>query len=531
MSLEDKITQLTKDFNDRKYLLVINDGKKILKEIKSKAHVSNLVGLAYYAINQYKLAILYFKKAIKVESKNITFLNNLANSLRDSDQFDKAEFFYKKILITNPKSIETLFNYANLKIILNDYDKGIYLLKETIQIIEKTEKFPDNQYTNVLFITAKAYQAINDINSAKNLIKKILIINPKHTSAHRLFSELLSYSNHSKEVKNHISDLETLIEDPNLSEKKKIDLYFAAGKANNDIENFDKAFFYYDIGNRLKDRNAFFDMKSQKKLVDNIMLNFNKIDLKEGRSNKNPKNLIFVCGIPRSGTTLVHQIISSHSQVYGAGELSFLTRILMNNELIFNYDLNISKIKNAIKSEENLILEEYLNKLNFFNFSENIVVDKAPFNFLWIGFIKIFFPKSKIIHIKRNPKDTCLSLYKNIFSTPIMNWTYSEENIFQYFRLHNRLMKFWNSKISNLILNINYEDLIKNKTTEIKKILNFCNLNWEERCISPEKNKFTAIKTASSVQARKIINANSINSFTQYDKYLYKLFSLVENNL
>ena len=146
--------------------------------------------------------------------------------------------------------------------------------------------------------------------------------------------------------------------------------------------------------------------------------------------------------MPRSGTTLVEQIISSHNKVYGAGELPFLSSVIQNN--FFNENkLDKQKIPKLQSSPKNLINDQYFEKISLFNFDEHVLTDKALINFKWIGFIKIFFPNSKIIHCKRDPKDNCLSIYKNNFSAPNMNWAFDQKDISNYYNNYNFLMKFW----------------------------------------------------------------------------------------
>lgn len=231
--------------------------------------------------------------------------------------------------------------------------------------------------------------------------------------------------------------------------------------------------------------------------------------------------------MPRSGTTLMEQIISSHSEVYGAGELIYLQQVLKNNfvndskynkQLIIDYQ-NLSK---------NIIFSEYINYFKLYNFEEKIITDKAPQNFRLIGFIKLFFPNSKIIHCYRNQKDNCLSLFKNTFASNTMNWTNKAEDIAKYYNLYSKIMKFWKTKIPDFIYDVEYEKLVTDKEKEIKEILNFCELNWDEKCLNPDKNSKTPIKTVSIAQARQPIYKSSVNSSNNFDKYLEKMYKILD---
>ena len=181
----------------------------------------------------------------------------------------------------------------------------------------------------------------------------------------------------------------------------------------------------------------------------------------------------------------------------------------------------ISSDLNEILKEEQLVDKlrmEYINYLSFFKYKEKYITDKAPLNFRWIGFIKILFPNAKIIHCKRDAKNNCLSMYKNLFEGGL-NFTYDQEDLVKYYNSYCDLIEFWKQKYSESIFDVSYEKLILNKEEEIKKLIKFCDLNWEENCLSFHKNK-TPIKTMSTAQARNPIYKTSMNSFEKFKDYL-----------
>ena len=150
-------------------------------------------------------------------------------------------------------------------------------------------------------------------------------------------------------------------------------------------------------------------------------------------------------------------------------------------------------------------------------------------NFRWAGFIKLFFPNAKIIHVSRNAEDNCLSLYKSFFDSNNINWIYSQKNIANYYNIYVDLMKFWEKKLPNFIYNLKYENLINNKENEIQKLLKFCNLEWDNKCLNHSKSKLP-ITTASIAQARKPIYSSSINLSKRYTKHLKEMFGLIKKN-
>jgi hypothetical protein len=166
---------------------------------------------------------------------------------------------------------------------------------------------------------------------------------------------------------------------------------------------------------------------------------FKDINFPEIKDKDNNSQIIFILGLPRSGTSLVEQIITSHSQVFGGGELPILPNIIKNN-VIINGKIETSKALDIVRSSYELerMSKEYLKYIDYFNYKEKFVTDKAPLNFRWIGFIRLIFPGAKIIHCQREPKNNCLSLYKNFFEGGL-DFTYSEQDIVDYHK------SYWNS--------------------------------------------------------------------------------------
>ena len=280
-------------------------------------------------------------------------------------------------------------------------------------------------------------------------------------------------------------------------------------------------------GNELKRSIVKFDINYEKKNFLNIKNIFSTNDFNQLKKKiDESKNIIFILGMPRSGTTLTEQIISSHSKVYGSGELPYLSKIL-KDKLSDDLGLSTSKIKEMFSNNDIVfdISSKYFSYINNYKISEKWITDKAPLNFMWVGFIKILFPNAKIIHCKRNSKDNCVSLYKNVFDGNL-NFCYTQKELGMYYNLYSDLMKFWESHLSNCFLTVNYEDLIQDTKIETKKILDYCGLDWEEKCLSLSDNK-TPIKTASVGQARNSIYSSSINSSSKYEDYLQELFNII----
>ncbi len=230
--------------------------------------------------------------------------------------------------------------------------------------------------------------------------------------------------------------------------------------------------------------------------------------------------------MPRSGTTLLEQIISSHKEVKQTGENNCLSIFIKKNYLD-KFILNENKVIKDIFSNENFFQDYVFNMFDEYRYDSKIFTDKSVQNFLWIGFIKIFFPNSKIIITERNSKDVCLSIFKNNFINGFMNFAYDQKDIANFYNVYLDLIDFWKKMLDKDVYSANYEKLVENPKYEIKEIIKFCDLEWDPSCLNPNKNK-SQIRTASITQARKPIYKSSKNLNQYYEKNLREMFSLLK---
>ena len=519
MNFFEKVKTLQNNFKAGNFKKVIEGCKILNKKVPNNSFILNLLGMAYQEIEKNYKAINFFELALKADKTNIAAMNNLANSLKHTGQYVKAEQIFKKIINIDPNYINAYNNYANLKSTVNDVEGAIQLYNHALKIAKEKKINP----INFLIHLASSFQSLNKKKESIEIVNEILKIDPDNISAHKRLSSIYKYSKKNEETMTHISKMKNILDKNNLSDGERGIISFALGKAYDDLNDTEVAIEFLNSGNKFHQKISKSNMIEEVSIMSNICKIFNDIDLNISNKSFSEKKIIFICGMPRSGTTLVEQIISSHKKVYGAGELSFLTNIAYSN--FFNGDkLNKQKIIEHQNSSRNLTNDQYIEKFSLHNINQQILTDKAPFNFKWIGFIKIFFPNSKIIHCKRNPQDNCLSLYKNDFSSPVMNWSYDQKDISNYYNNYSSLMKFWYSKIPEFIHTAEYEKIVSDKENEIKNLLEFCELEWDDNCLNHHKNTKTPINTVSVSQAREPVYNSSVNSSDNYKDYLKEMF-------
>lgn len=515
----EKIKLLVKEIQNlffaKKYILIIQETKKAIRKHPNVSVFYNMMGLALSNIGKFDEAKLILQKGYNINSKDLAIINNLANVHKNTFNYNEAEKLYK-ISITNKKDYFNAYvNYGNLQRDLNKFNEAIKLYKTALTY--------NKNIPSIYYSISNAYQALGNFKEAEYYANETLKIDKKFTKADLLISRSKKYINNDS----HLLQMRDKLKNTKLNIPEKIEILFALAKAHEDLGEIKDSFKYLKEGNELKRSIIKFDLDFEKKKIEDIKRKFSEIDLtKLKNKSHNNKNIIFILGMPRSGTTITEQIISAHSKVYGSGELPYLTTII-NEQFIVNKLLSVNKISEIIKNDKLLskISNQYYSYLDNYEISEEFITDKAPMNFMMIGFIKILFPNSKIIHCKRNSKDNCVSLYKNVFEGGI-NFCYTQSELAKYYNLYLDLIEFWQNYLPNSFLDIEYEKLVKNPKDEAKKILDYCDLDWEENCLNLSNNK-TPIKTASVGQARNSIYSTSLNSFSKYEMYLQELFDLL----
>ena len=519
MNFVEKVKTLQNYFKLGNFKKVIEGCKLLNKKFPNNSFVLNLSGMAYQNLLNHHEAIDFFELALKADNLNIAAMNNLANSLKVTDQFVRADKIFQQILKEDPNYINAYNNYANLKIAVNDVEGAIELYNQAIVLAKKKKIYP----INFLLHLANAFQSLNREKELMEVIEEILKLDPENTEAHKILSWTYKYSKTNSESISHISIMENILKKNILNNDQKAKLSFGLGKAYDDLKDVEQAIKFISSGNQLHKNIFKSNIIEETNIMNRMIKIFKDIDLNKSPNFFSKKKIIFICGMPRSGTTLVEQIIASHKEVYGAGELSFLTNVIHDN--FFNGDLiDKQRIIENQNSEKNLINEKYFEKFLLYKIKKQIITDKAPLNFKWIGFIKIFFPNSKIIHCKRNSRDNCLSIFKNYFSSPRMNWAYDQRDVSDYYNNYNSIMNFWYSKIPQFIHTAEYEKIVSDKKNEIKKLLKFCDLEWDDNCLSHHKNRKTPIRTVSIAQARQPVYSSSVNSGDNYKDYLKEMF-------
>jgi tetratricopeptide (TPR) repeat protein len=305
----------------------------------------------------------------------------------------------------------------------------------------------------------------------------------------------------------------------------RINVCFALGKALEDNKEFEQSFHYYKLGNKFKHSIERYDADETTALIERTITTCQspifENNAEQGCSNADP---IFIVGLPRSGSTLLEQILASHSLVDGTKELPDI--IAMVRKLSDRKKRHeISKYPEVIAtlpSEQRIALgNEYINKTRIHRGDAPFFIDKMPNNFAHIGLIKLILPNAKIIDARRQPMSACFSSFKQLFSTG-QAFSYDLENIARYYQDYLHLMDHWHKVLPDEVLTVSYEDVVNDFENQVRQVLNFCGLPFEQNCLEFYNNA-RAVNTASSEQVRQPINTKGLDAWKPFEAFLTPL--------
>ena len=514
--LEKKVQFTVNLFKAKNYIEAQKHTESLLVNYPRNVFLYNLLGLIFTERKEINLAIESFKKGIAVDPNDASIYNNIGTAYKIKEDYISSEESFKKSIYIDRNNPEAYNNFGNFYVELNQYTKAIKCYKNAILV---NPKFYIAHYN-----LGVSYKATGKFDEAKKYLSDTIKLNPNFFTAHRILSQLINY----KKGEVHFDILNNIYQ--NRSEEVGMgEIAFSLAKAYEDLNDFSTSFKYLSIGNKKKRKSINFSIIEEEKIFEDIKKTFNK-DLfsKYKNSGLNNSSVIFIVGMPRSGTTLVEQMISSHNKVYGADELNILTDLVkkyLYKKNINEFKINLEKIT---KDDLKKIGEEYIEKLEELSENSERTTDKLTANFKWIGLIKLILPNSKIVSCTRSSKDICLSIFKNYFTNNELNFAYDINEIVSYYNLYFKLMNHWRSILPNYIYDINYEKLIKEPVSQVKDLLKYCNLDWDKNCLKFYDNK-RIVKTASDTQVRKKIYTSSINSWKKFENELKTPFKKLLN--
>lgn len=506
-------------------------------------------GVQLQALGRLHEAADAYQKAIQIQPGYFEAMNNLGHVLTELGELARALGIFESLLAINPESPEA---HNNMGIVYDSmgkageaetsYRKAIainpdlaetrchlgYLLAGEGKIREALDCFntnlglcPDHESS----IAGKAV-ALEKLGKLEDAYTTLELAATATTSNPDLVLAYCTVMLRKDETAGAIKQAEQLLSKGNIPLKGVADLNFALGNLYEKDGNYSRAFEHFEAANRASP--CTYSHKNNVSHIDNIIRSTEKETLKQiPRARHMFRDLVFIVGMPRSGTSLIEQILASHPDVFGAGELRYLGDIaasfsppLMKGS---NYPASLSSLS---QSDVDALARRYTEPVEKLADESRLITDKMPHNFLYLGLISVLFPKAKVIHVTRFPLDNCLSLFFHGFN-PMHSYTTDMELLGNYYKEYQRLMAHWQQVLNLPVLEVCYEDVVNDLESSTQRLLDFCQLEWSDNCLNfHNNNRF--VKTPSYDQVRQPIYSSSVNRWKNYKEFIAPLESALD---
>ena len=450
------------------------------------------------------------ESAAKLEPDNVPVRIDLIQVLRKRQKFERGLEEAQRLLDSSPENPQFLSLYAIESMQTGDFDTALESFDRVL------EKLPGDPGT----LTSKghALKTRGDYDGAVDAYRAALASEQGHGEAYYSLANLKVYSFSDAEI----AALESRHNDRSLPFMDRVYLEFALGKALEDAGDFERSFVCYAQGNQLKKSQSRYDADQMTADLEAQaeVCTAEFFAEREGYGHEAP-DPIFILGLPRAGSTLLEQILSSHSQVDGTLELPNILALSQRlrrqgrNTEAANYPWNLAELSRERCREYGA---EFIRDTRIHRQNAPFFIDKMPNNFRHIGLIRLILPNAKIIDARRDPLACCFSGYKQLFAEG-QEFTYDLADIGQYYRDYVHLMDHWNEALPGYVLRVMHEDVVDDLETQVRRILDFCGLPFEEACLEFHRTERN-IRTPSSEQVRQPINRSGLDYWRNYERWL-----------
>jgi Flp pilus assembly protein TadD len=468
----------------------------------------NGLGIALAQLARYTEAEAELRHAIAIRPGFPEALYNLAGVLQSTGRFNESEMPLRRALKLKPSYVEARISLGMSCVLLGRlheardcYEKALRLAPRNTQALVGIGELEalDGRFTEAESAYRRALEAKPGVSYAWSALVWLRKMTPADGAWVKRAEEIAASG---------------------LTSIDEATIRFAIGKYYDDVGDYARAFRSYQRGNELhKLRAEPYDRQGRVRFVDDLVRVYTPEVLERARAAASDSaRPVFVVGMPRSGTSLVEQIIASHPAARGAGELNFWTIAVRKHENAFRRELLGEPLRRKLA-------RDYLAVLSGYSADAQRVVDKAPVNADYLGLIHAVFPGARMIYLRRDPIDTCLSCYFQQFP-PSLNYTLELSDLAHYFREHQRLVAHWRSVLPpETLLDVPYAELTADQESWSRRILEFIGLPWDERCLEFHKT-VRPVTTASVWQVRQKIYQSSVGRWRHYEKFVGPLREL-----
>ncbi|RWO87185.1 MAG: sulfotransferase family protein [Mesorhizobium sp.] len=461
-------------------------------------------------------AIDFFRGAVDLRPDQLAARDNLGSSLKQVGQFEEAEEIYRGTVARNPFHVRARIGLAETLQEAGRLDEALAVFREALAIRPKD--------ADLLHGLGVGLMEKGKLDEAADLFRQALAINPAMATAWLMLTQV----KRQKERDSELGGMEAQHAKAPQDSLARMQLSFGLGKANDDLRDYGRAFDYFAEGNAIRRKGINYDQARTRAEFEAMKATFDAGFFEKHRpSSISDDTPIFIVGMPRSGTTLVEQIIASHPQVYGAGELSILKKAVGKQfpaTMPGGFPWGVSDMGDADFAEAG---QAYLDMLHARYPNMRHVTDKMPGNFLLVGFIHMMMPKARIIHCARDAAATCLSIYKVHFRGDSHRYGYDLGELADFHNLYTDIMKHWHTVLPGVVHDVRYEDFVADQEGQTRALIAHLGLPWDDAALSFHETD-RPVRTASAAQVRQPMYQGSVDLWKRYGDRLKPLLDKLD---
>ena len=472
------------------------------------------LGLVRLKQEQAELAEALLRRSLQLRPGYPEAMVGLSRVLYDQNRLAEARAVLRDVVAHTPDKADA---WSQLGMLASEMDSA-----EEAEAAYRQALVLDPKMTDALTGLGNLRLEQGKIAAAEEFLREALVIDPDHLGARFHLTQ-------TRKVKAGDDNLKALIaklpEAQTYSAEKQISLHYALGKSFDDLQEWDKAFLHFMEGARLKRAKLNYDAEADSTRTRRIAEVMGSSFMDALRGAGDPSHVpVFVLGMPRSGTTLTEQILASHPDVHGAGELRDLMEVVQQpvpSQLFEPFPENLARLTPDRLTEWG---NEYVRRLRERAPEAKRITDKMPANYLALGLIPLMLPNAKIVHVKRNPVDTCVSCFTRLFNRQ-QEATYDLAELGRHYANYARLTEHWRQALpKESFLEVQYEDIVADMEGQARRLIDWCGLEWSSSCLAFHENK-RSIRTASVTQVRQPIYNSSVERWRHYEPFLEPLFA------
>ncbi|MGN6144378.1 MAG: sulfotransferase [Mesorhizobium sp.] len=471
----------------------------------------NNVGTVLRDLGQAKAAADQFRKAVDLKPDNLAARDNLGSVEKQLGRFEAAEQVYRATIGRSPFHIRARLGLADTLQEAGRIDQALAAFREALSIRPKDAE--------LLHGMGVALMEKGDLSGAAEHFRAALAVDASRAVSWQMLAQVKP----QREGDGELSAMTAAHDKAPADSLARMQLSFGLGKAHDDLKDYGRAFEFFLEGNAIRRKEVAYDGERTRAEFAAMKATFTKDFFDQRKPSAiSDDTPIFVVGMPRSGTTLIEQIIASHPQVYGAGELTILKTAVGKGfplDMKGGFPAGIAAMPDKAFADAG---HDYLDMLAKRYPGYRHVTDKMPGNFMLVGFLHMMLPKAKIVHCARNAVATCLSIFKTNFRGDGHRYSYDLAELADFHNLYEDLMEHWRTVLPGVVHDVRYEDFVGDQEGQSRALIDWLGLPWNDAVLAFHKAD-RQVRTASAAQVRQPMYKGSVDLWKQYGDRLQPL--------